>query len=233
MNCTIPILDPFLTSQVFMNDKTSSQKQCPSKNHRPRGSYQKMGLFLRRNFLNLVPWAVVALVFLHPDGKTFALQQLMRTGLFNPLIPDSPPPSDASATPDFFIQNHEGQKVHLSSLIGQVVFINFWASWCPPCRAEFPSIEALYERLKDHPQIVFMGVNMDDEAAQGQAFLDNQGYTLPLYRPGSAIPAEVYSGVLPTTVIIDKKGHIRWQKEGFADYSGEKFIQQLTDLIDE
>lgn len=113
------------------------------------------------------------------------------------------------------------------------MFINFWASWCPPCRAEFTSIETLYTKFKDNPDIFFLTINEDNDLATGKAHLDKEKFSVPLYQYNGNVPAEIYFGALPTTVVLDKSGKIRFHHTGFANYGAEKYVNQITALIAE
>src|SRR5690606_33926308 len=110
-------------------------------------------------------------------------------------------------------------------------FINFWASWCPPCRAEFPSIVSLYNKYKNNPNFIFLTINEDDDLAVASTYLKSQGYSVPFYQ--ARVPKEIFSGTLPTTIILDKNGKIRLRHEGLAKYDSEKFTRQLEALLQE
>ena len=114
-----------------------------------------------------------------------------------------------------------------------MVFINFWASWCPPCRAEFPSIEKLYTKFKDHPKVFFLTINEDEDPAMAHAYLKDENSSIPFFKVTGNVPNVIYKGALPTTVVLDKKGNIRFHHEGFADYSSDKFMKQIEDMIKE
>ena len=114
-----------------------------------------------------------------------------------------------------------------------MVFINFWASWCPPCRAEFPSIEALYTQLKDNPDVFFLTINKDSDPAAGKAYLDKEGFSIPMFRSNGNVPGEIYSGTLPTTIVLDKNGEIRFHHTGIANYASDKFVKQIEKLSGE
>src|SRR5690606_4399352 len=165
--------------------------------------------FVRKNGFSTLMGIAVVIMFVSPDAKSFVLRQLMHTGLFNARIEKVD--SDASTPPtvDFAFEDGSGNVSNTSSLREKVVFINFWASWCPPCRAEFPSIEALYSHYKDNPNIFFLMINEDNDLAAAQRYLEKENYTVSFYKAKGDIPDEIYSGILPTTIVLDKKGKIR------------------------
>jgi thiol-disulfide isomerase/thioredoxin len=98
--------------------------------------------------------------------KSFLIKQLLFTGLFNAEI-SSVNSADNTLRNHFDFKDYEGNQ-STADLKGKVVFINFWASWCPPCIAEFPSIEKFYSKFKDNDKIVFVMINLDDDIATGR-----------------------------------------------------------------
>ncbi len=111
--------------------------------------------------------------------------------------------------PDFTLQTLRGETVHLADLRGKVVLLNFWATWCVPCRTEMPAIEALYQRYKDRGFDV-LAVNMDKSSAAGvEAFVKETGVTFRTVLDSSWTTARAY-GVrgLPTSYFIDRTGNV-------------------------
>lgn len=113
--------------------------------------------------------------------------------------------------PDFTVQDRDGKAVSLHSLEGKPVIVNFWASWCPPCKAEMPDFEAAY---KQHGgDIQFMMVNMTDggreTVATAEQFIQQQGYTFPVYFDTEQDAAFTYGvSAIPTTYFIDAQGNL-------------------------
>lgn len=194
----------------------------------------KVWAWIQKNISTLLMLIVLAVLLISPEAKTFVLRQLIATGLFNAKI-ETPYTEESRAHPnaDFGFSDEKGNQMHTADLRGKVVFINFWASWCPPCRAEFPSIQILYNRFKDDKEVVFLSLNEDSDFATGKAYLEKENFSFPMYRSTSNIPSEVYSGVLPTTLVLDKAGRIRLHHTGFANYASENFISQLQALMEE
>lgn len=125
----------------------------------------------------------------------------------------------------------DGNTANISDLRGKVVFINFWASWCPPCRAEMPSIIALYQKLQKDERFVFLLMNEDNDRQKAMDYLRKNHFDLPIYKRAEAIPNAIFSGTLPTTVVINKEGKIVLKKEGMGGYDADSFIKQLNDLL--
>ena len=110
---------------------------------------------------------------------------------------------------------------NLSDFKGKPIFLNFWGSWCPPCRAEFPTIQSLYEGKKG--KIEFVLIAMQDEEQKVRDFIKKNGYTTPVY-----LLKEFSIDVFPTTFILGKDGQILRKDEGAADWNS----QAVHDFID-
>ena len=174
----------------------------------------------------------IIVLFVVPDAKSFLMRQLMVTGLFNASI-DAKSEVEVPVNTDFDFADENGVVRNTSSLRGKVVFINFWASWCPPCRAEFPSIELLYTKFKDNPNVFFLTVNQDSNLATARSFLQKEKYTLPIFLTAGNVPEKIYNGALPTTVVLNKKGKMIFHNTGFANYASDKFVKQIAQLASE
>lgn len=118
---------------------------------------------------------------------------------------------------------------HLYDFKGKTLFLNFWGSWCPPCRTEFPSIQSLYEEQKENANFVLIA--MQDEEEKVKAFLEKNQYTAPVYMlKQNKLPKSLNFSVFPTTFIIDKKREILKKDQGAADWNSpvvHEFIKKL------
>lgn len=123
-----------------------------------------------------------------------------------------------------------GDKINLADHKNKVVVINIWATWCPPCIAEMPSFQKLYNEFKGNKEVVFFFVANDD-ASKVKNFLDRRGYELPVYFSVSQGPVELISGSLPTTYILNKQGQIVVNKVGAQDWSSSKIKELIERLI--
>jgi thiol-disulfide isomerase/thioredoxin len=118
------------------------------------------------------------------------------------------PPKAGAVAYDFKLQNLEGQQVSLSSLRGRKVMLNFWATWCGPCRYEIPFMVKLYEELKDQG-FEIVAVNLREDAAKVSAFAQEFGMTFPiLLDPSAIVGAAYFVRGIPTSVFIDEQGVI-------------------------
>ena len=126
-------------------------------------------------------------------------------------LSSSPSPREGFFAPDFTLDTLQGEQVKLSGLRGKVIVVNFWTTWCPPCRAETPALEMSYEAYKD-VDVVILGVNLTDQDSlkEVESFVQEFGLTYPILldRDGAVGLLYQLSG-LPTTFFINREGIIR------------------------
>jgi thiol-disulfide isomerase/thioredoxin len=176
-------------------------------------------------------------MLLNPGLKATVIQGLMKIGLFQPDMPkvSGNEKITSSLLPEdkeILLRNVDGTIFDLSAQKGKVIFINFWATWCPPCIAEMPSINKLYQKFKDDKNVLFIMVDVDNNPDKSNNFMKKKGFALPVYTQVSDIPTKYFSGTLPTTVILDKSGNIAFHHDGVADYSNSEvadFIKKLSE----
>ena len=114
---------------------------------------------------------------------------------------------------------------------GKVVFVNFWATWCPPCRAELPSIQNLYATYKD--DVVFVFVTQEPKEVVVD-FFEKNNYDLPVYNAASRIPAQfATTNSIPATYVLNKEGKIVLSKVGAADWDSDKTKDKINQLLSE
>ncbi|WP_445386275.1 TlpA family protein disulfide reductase [Robiginitalea sp. IMCC44478] len=111
---------------------------------------------------------------------------------------------------------------------GKVAFLSYWATWCPPCLAELPSIQVLYSRYGDRIEFVLI-TNEDPEVVS--RFLDKKNYDLPVYLPRMNPPEVLSERSIPTNYIIDAKGKILVKEQGAVDWNSEKVREILEKNI--
>ncbi len=121
----------------------------------------------------------------------------------------------------------QGKKIDFQSFKNKVVLVNYWATWCPPCIAEMPSFQKLYDDYSD--KVVFLFIANDDQE-RVEKFIKNKEYTIPVYYQASRGPEEMQSNSLPTTFIINKKGEIVVNKTGAVDWNSDKVRDLLNEL---
>jgi thiol-disulfide isomerase/thioredoxin len=153
----------------------------------------------------------------------------MSIGFFQPSLEQAPTITSNTST-EIAFKDGNGKIIRLSELKGKVVFINFWATWCPPCRAEMPSISKLSDGLKENKNVVFLMVDVDSDYKKARKFMDNKNFALPLYIPASSIPETLLDGTIPTTLIFDKEGNLVVKHIGAGNFSSQKVREYLTKL---
>jgi thiol-disulfide isomerase/thioredoxin len=125
-----------------------------------------------------------------------------------------------------------GNEITLSDHKNKVLFINFWATWCPPCVGEMPEIQKLYDTFKDNSQIEFLLVT-NETIPIVQKFLDKRSYNFPIYISEYRAPEILSSNSIPTTFIISKKGVIKVKEKGAQNWSGDKTVSIINNLLKE
>lgn len=188
----------------------------------------------------LLEWLGIAAVFgvlymtgLHTEVLGTAQRALLWTGLFDagrPAIETSDGPTLSETDYGFTFIDDKGKRINLEEYRGKVVFVNVWASWCPPCVAEMPTIETLYSKVSDNENIQFIMLSFDEERNKAIDFMERKNFSLPYHFPASSVPEVFRSPYLPTTYVLSKEGQIIFKKEGIADYSSPEFRDWLVEL---
>lgn len=147
---------------------------------------------------------------------------------------DNPRKPDVQA-PGFAAKTREGEEVKLSDYRGKVVLLDFWASWCGPCREEMPFLVDFFrDNRKSDLQVI--AVNIDDKAENMNGFL-SRSYIPPgfliLADPEKHVPALYDLKAMPTTLFIDKKGVVRFRHTGFKASQRERLQAELEELLNE
>lgn len=170
------------------------------------------------------------ITLINPAAKSYLIRGLMAVGFFKPDPAGYARHHEVFANlPDYRYKDSTGNIISLSGLKQKVVFVNYWATWCPPCLAEMPSINKLYEKLKNNPKIVFIMVDVDNDPARASIFLQKHSYNLPLYTSLNQLPDTLLGGTIPTTLIFGKDGSLKYKHSGAVDYSGDKFKEFLEE----
>lgn len=160
-----------------------------------------------------------AIAFVAVLGAVLALQFLQRA------------PSSGYAAADFALRDLSGAEVRLADLRGKIVFLNLWATWCPPCRAEMPSMEALYQRLKGR-DFAMLAVAEDTNPADVAAFVKELGVTLPvLLDTDNRLPARYGVTGYPETFVIDRDGQVIKHVIGPEQWDSPEILAYFEDLL--
>lgn len=185
------------------------------------------------NIFSMLIMALALLVIFNPNAKGYLIRGLMSLGLFQP-DPEGYAEKQEKFTdiPDIQFKDGTGIPVSLNSLKSKVVFINYWATWCPPCIAEMPKVNELYKKFRNDPKVTFLLVDVDNDLPKAKAFMLKNGYDLPLYTQISNVPETLLDGTIPTTLVFGKDGKLIYKHSGAADYSSEKFEEFIRQNLD-
>ncbi|MEW9796538.1 TlpA family protein disulfide reductase [Alteromonas sp. CYL-A6] len=134
---------------------------------------------------------------------------------------------------DFTLKSRSGENLRLSEEAGNIVIVNFWASWCGPCREELPAFEALYQEYADLG-VTILGVNVDDDASKADVLLDDITVSFPvLYDTAGEVSALYDVSAMPTTVVIDRNGNTRLVHQGYKSGDEKRYEKAIKWLLRE
>lgn len=154
---------------------------------------------------------------------------VLKTGIIQP--DTSPEKIISPAEYGFRLIDGEGNILEGKSLKDKVVFINLWATWCPPCIAEMPDIDRLYGQFKDQEEVRFIMISLDEDFSKAIRFVEKKGFDFEIYQFASPIPDTYQSQVIPTSFVISPEGNIVVKKEGMAKYNSRSFRNFLQSML--
>ncbi len=135
--------------------------------------------------------------------------------------------------PNFTLKSLTGKNMKLSELTGNVVLINFWASWCGPCREEMPLLNALHKKYEALGFTV-LGVNVEEQADNARGFLKDFPVDFPVLLDSKNQVSKLYSVIaMPTTVVVDRDGNMRFLHKGFKSGDEKKYRKIVKKLVRE
>lgn len=179
----------------------------------------------------LIEWIVLVSIFgiiylggWHTEVVGRIQQVVLASGIIRPdLVEDG-----QKASYDFWLEDASGNRVQFSDFEGEVIFLNFWATWCPPCVAEMPDIHDLY--LSQKEQVTFIMISLDREESKAHTFIDKKGFDFPIYFLRSTLPNTYNTQAIPTTYVLDREGIIKVENHGMAKYNTDSFNSLLNKL---
>lgn len=135
--------------------------------------------------------------------------------------------------PDFTLKSRSGENIKLSELRGDVVMINFWASWCAPCRQEMPLLEELHKKYSDLG-FVLLGVNVEEDSSKAGELLREVPVSFPVLYDNKNDVTKLYKVVaMPSTVMVDRDGNMRYLHRGYLPGYEEEYARQIKELVRE
>ncbi len=137
------------------------------------------------------------------------------------------------AAPDFTLKSLSGKNIKLSEMRGTVILLNFWASWCAPCRTEMPLLSQLHDKYKDLGFTV-LGVNVEQDSNMARRYISERPVDFPVLLDNSNKVSKLYQVVaMPTTVLIDRDGNKRFLHQGYKLGDEKKYTRMVKKLIRE
>jgi len=138
------------------------------------------------------------------------------------------PNGAAGSATEFTISGLDGKKLQMSSLLGKVLVLDFWATWCEPCRGQHPIYEEVMKRYANRPDVVFLPLSTDEDHALVQPFLESQMWDQRVYFD-DGLTRVLGVSQIPTTIVLNKQGQVSSRMNGFAP---DQFKDQLIERIE-
>jgi peroxiredoxin len=140
---------------------------------------------------------------------------------------------EGQVAPDFALKSSTGENLRLSEYRGNVVMINFWATWCGPCRQEMPLLDELYTRY-ERVGFSLLGVNIDEDSRRAMQMIEDLGVSFPVLFDARKEVSKLYEvEAMPVTVLVDREGNVRYVHHGYKPGYEDKYLDQVRSLLRE
>jgi len=188
-----------------------------------------------KNFIGLLKTGLTAVIIiglLKVTGLMGDVSYLTQTVAMKAGVLDVSPVSETKAEPKFdyafTIKDLYGNKLSFEKYKGKVVFLNLWATWCGPCKAEMPGIHNLYIKMKGEPiEFVMLSIDKDKAISKVESYVKNNSYTFPVFMPSGYLAEQLQVPSIPTTFVISKEGLIVMKEVGTRNYDTKKMMEFL------
>lgn len=188
-----------------------------------------------KNFVGLLKTSLTILIIvglLKVTGLLGDVSFITQTVVMKAGILDVSPVSESKADPKFdygfTIKDLKGNKVSFDQYKGKVVFLNLWATWCGPCKAEMPGIHNLYVKMRGEPiEFVMLSIDKDKALSKVESYVKNNSYTFPVFMPSGYLAEQLQVPSIPTTFVISKDGKIVMKEVGTRNYDTNKMTEFL------
>lgn len=181
----------------------------------------------KKNTIQNIAFVAVLVLLLFTPLGTFVKVHINRFLAFSPST-IAVSEQKILSTYQWQLMGKNGKAVILEEYKGKIIFINFWATWCPPCIAEMPSMQKLYDDYQN--QIVFLFVTTDS-FEKANSFASKENLNLPIFQSVSSPPLELESSTIPATYLIDQQAKVVVAKIGAADWNSDSFREKLDVLL--
>ena len=170
---------------------------------------------------------------MNPSLRSLVLLRRLAAGAALLVVAGSATPAIApsAAAPDFTLRTMNGPNLRLAEQRGRVVMVNFWATWCGPCRQEMPQLDRLYQKYRASG-FVLLGVNVDDDARKAADVAAKLGVSFPVLLDTDKAVSKLYDlSTMPSTVLIDREGKVRYVHRGYLTGYEDNYDKQIRELL--
>ncbi|CAA7196403.1 TlpA family protein disulfide reductase [Chryseobacterium potabilaquae] len=178
---------------------------------------------MKKNIVYIIALIVLGVIAFVPGVKGFLKDQ------FFPIATIENAVHVSEEDYNIELQGINAPNTNLKNFKEKAVFLNFWGTWCPPCRKEWPTIQKLYDTRKGN--VDFVLIAMKDEEPTVRKFLQENKYTVPVYIAQSPISEKLLPKVFPTTYLLDKTGRILIKEDSYRDWNTESVHQFIDNII--
>jgi len=185
------------------------------------------------SLLKSIVSAILIVVVLHFTGLLSAVSGVTQRAVLKTGILDADTDEEADEEDfdyNFTLKDLKGNKVSFDQYKGKVVFLNLWATWCGPCKAEMPAIQKLYDKTKGK-NIEFVMLSIDKASAipKVEEYVNTNSYTFPVFMPSGFLAEQLQVRSIPTTFVISKEGKIIMKEVGTKNYDTKRFLNFLEE----
>ena len=165
--------------------------------------------------------------------RILLIAAVLAAGLPVTVAASKPPVNVGADAPDFALRSAAGSNLRLSEHRGQVVMINFWATWCGPCRQEMPKLDEIFARY-ERAGFALLGVNIDEDSERAQRLADELGVSFPLLFDDEQNVSRLYDvQAMPMTVMVDRSGKVRSVHYGYRAGMEQRYLDEVRALLRE